>query len=213
MTNSLLLVDSDAFTLLAAADLLEPLAASLAIDPAGIRRLPALPHQLDRGRRLRKQYDAGAIARARAACERYPAVPGIPAELDRLARLNQVSHLDEGEALLFALLCEHPSWLLTTGDKRAVIALGTAAGLQDVRDQLRGRVLPLEAALIRLVHHLGADAVGRRLRPLGAAYTTLEILFGFKDAFDDAECLRQLDSYLRDLIAQAGGDLLSPPDG
>lgn len=71
-------------------------------------------------------------------------------------------------------------------------------------------MLPLEAALIRLVHHLGADTVGRRLRPLGAAYTTLEILFGFKDAFDDAECLRRLDSYLRDLIAQASGDLLKP---
>lgn len=212
MTNPLLLVDSDAFTLLAAADLLEPLAEALAIDPAGIRRLPALPHQLDRGRRLRKQYDAGALARARTACERYPAVPGIPTDLDRLARLNQVSHLDEGEALLFALLCEHPSWLLTTGDKRAVIALGTAAELQDIRDQLRGRVLPLEATLIRLVHHLGAKMLGERLQPLATAHMTVEILFGFKEAFDDAECLRQLDSYLRDLIAQAGGNLLSPPD-
>lgn len=208
MNDSLLLVDSDAFTLLAAADLLEPLAEALGINPACIRRLPALPHQLDRGRRLRKQYDAAAIARARAACDEYPAVPGIPTDLDRLARLNQEPNLDEGEALLFALLCEYPSWLLTTGDKRAVIALGTAAGLQDVRDQLRGRILPLEAALIRLVEHLGAKTLGEHLQPQAKSYKTLEILFGFKDEFDDAECLRQLNSYLRDLVAQAGGDLL-----
>lgn len=131
---------------------------------------------------------------------------------DKLAfdRLLSVDGIDEGEAFLFATLAEHPACLLTTGDGRSLVALGQALELQDVRDQVRGRIVPLEAALILLVRRLGATVVGARLKPLAAIHRTIDIVFGTKDEFDDAEAVRQITSYLDSLRQSMGDDLLYP---
>lgn len=210
MSDPLLLVDSDVFVLLAAADLLDSFAESVGIAPANIRRLPALPYQIDRGRSLRKQFSIEALGRARRACDRYQSIESGPDDLDRVTRFQQVPLIDDGEALLFSLLCEQPLSLLTTGDKRALIALAGAKSLSADRDLLCGRIVSLEAALLRLVKHLGAEEVGRRFCPLWTTHATVEVIFGHKAAFDDTECLRQLTSYLGDLIRQVGSDLFRP---
>ena len=208
MTDRLLLVDSDVFVLLSAAGLLDELAAALGFTPDAIRRLPALPHQLRKGRTFRR-YDESARQAAAARCE---AVLPLDEQPDKLAfgRMLSVDGIDEGEAFLFATLAERHACLLATGDSRSLIALGQAPEMQDVRDQVRGRIVPLEAALILLVRRLGATAVGPRLKPLAAVHRTIDIVFGTKDEFDDAETVRQITSYLDSLRQSMGGDLLYP---
>ena len=207
MTERLLLVDSDVFVLLSAAGLLEELATVLGFAPDAIRRLPALPHQLQKGRSFRR-YDLAARTTVLTKCEATASWDERPADNERFDRLVSVDGIDEGEAFFFATLSERPACLLTTGDSKALVALGNASDLADVRDQIRGRIVPLEGALLLLVRSLGAEAVGSRLKPLAPAHRTIDILFGTKDHFDDDEAVRQITSYLDSLRQSLGDDLL-----
>lgn len=208
MTERLLLVDSDVFVLLGAAGLLDELAVALGFTPDAIRRLPALPHQLRKGRTFRR-YDESARQAAGVRCDVALPLDERP-DTATFDRLLSVDGIDEGEAFFFATLAERPACLLTTGDGRSLVALGQAPELQDVRDQVRGRIVPLEAALILLVRRLGATVVGARLKPLAAIHRTIDIVFGTKDEFDEVETVRQITSYLDSLRQSMGDDLLYP---
>lgn len=211
MSGRVLLVDSDIFAILAAAELLQELAAALAIKPADLRRLPALPHQLRKGRSLQRRLTEEQRQRAIALAEAITPLNDRPCD-DSLIEQLSVENIDPGEALLFATLCEQSAWLLTTGDRRSLIALGSDVRCETVRARLAGRILALESALVLIVRRLGAAETGRRLLPLCKAHHTLDILFGHKTTFDDVETFRQLDSYLRDLQQHVGTDLLFPLD-
>lgn len=207
MTERLLLVDSDVFVLLSAAGLLDDLVAVLGFAADAVRRLPALPHQLQKGRSFQR-YDSAAREAVLAKCEATPSWDARPADSTRFDRLVAVDGIDEGEAFFFATLAERPACLLTTGDNRALVALGNASDLADVRDQIRGRLVALEGALLLLVRSLGAETVGSRLKPLASVHRTIDIVFGTKDHFDDAEAVRQITSYLDSLRQSIGDDLL-----
>lgn len=119
-----------------------------------------------------------------------------------------MDQIDEGEALLFAKLAECSASLLTTGDQRSLIALGNAEGLQSFRDEIRGRVVCLESALLLLVKSSGSMSVGEAFQRLRGVNTKIDILFGYKIEFSDDEILRQLSSYLDDLRSKLGDDFL-----
>ena len=79
-----------------------------------------------------------------------------------------VDQIDEGEALLFAKLAEGSASLLATGDQRSLIALGNAEGLDGFRDQIRGRVVCLESALLLLVQSLVRNRWAKRFSVFAA---------------------------------------------
>lgn len=211
MSGRVLLIDSDIFAILAAADLLQELALVLAIESADLRRLPALPHQLRKGRSFQRKFTEEQRQLALAAAEAVAPLTDRPSDNSLIEQLS-IENIDPGEALLFATLCEQSAWLLTTGDRRSLIALGSDVRCKTARTRLAGRILALESALALLVRRLGAAETGRRLLLLCKAHHTLDILFGHKTKFDDAETFRQLDSYLRDLQQHVGTDLLFPLD-
>ncbi len=208
MSSPLLLVDTDLFVLLAGAGLLDELAVCLGIPPENIRRLPALQSQI-KSKRFIDKIPADELARLLTAIAHVTPWTDSPADTALLERLN-VENIDAGEAQLFATLCEHPVYLLGSGDKRALIALGSTPDLKDVRTSLQGRILSLETALTLLIRKLGAKAVGTALKPLWEKHRTIDILFGTKTAFDDQESLRQIQSYLDHLKQSIGPDLLYP---
>ena len=210
MTDRVLLVDSDAFVLLSASGLLPELAVALGLDPDDVRCLPALRHQLRAGRSIARRLPPAAVEQARLAAEVASPWTTPPPDANLLQRLQFVPQIDDGEALLLATLVEQPAFLLTTGDKRSLIALGQSAALPDVRDQVRGRIVAVETALVLLVKRLGATEVGQRLQPFASVHRTVDILFGTKTDFDETETLRQITSYLADLTRQIGDDLLFP---
>lgn len=209
MSERLLLVDSDLFVLFGAAGLLDDLAVALGFTPDEIRRLPALPHQLHKGRTFRR-YDESARQAAAARCDTALPLEERPADTATFGRLVSVDGIDEVEAFFFTTLAERSACLLTTGDNRSLVALGQAVDLRDVRDRVRGRIVPLEAALILLVRKFGASAIGRKLKPLAAVHRTIDIVFGTKEDFDDAEAVRQITSYLNSLRQSLSDDLLYP---
>ena len=211
MSSPILLIDTDLFVLLAGAGLLPQLSQCLDIPPENIRRLPSLQSQI-KSKRFIDKIPVGELERLQQAINDIPAWTASPADTAVLDRLAAVPDIDPGEALLFATLYEQPVYLLASGDKRSMIALGNAPGLDDVRTSLEKRILSLETALILLIRKIGAIAVGSALQPLGKKNTTIDILFGHKTEFDDIEAIRQIRSYLKSLVAQIGPPLLYPID-
>ena len=211
MSSPLLLVDTDLFVLLAGAGLLNDLAECLGIPTESIRRLPSLQSQI-KSKRFIDKIPVDELARLQAAISHVTPWTDSPADTTLLERLQTVPDIDPGEALLFATLYEQPVYLLASGDKRSMVALGNAPELDDVRQSVRGRILSLETALTLLIRRLGANVIGPRLRPFRERHQTVSILFGYKTEFDDQESLDQIRSYLNDLIKHIGSDLLYPLD-
>ena len=139
---------------------------------------------------------------------------GFERAVDRAMRIEirrpEPEVIDGGEAFLLASLAERPACLLTTGDRRALIALGQALELDDVREKVRGRIVSLETALILLVNQLGADPIGRRFAALKGCHKTIDILFGHKASFEPQMILEEINSSLNDLRRRMIDDLLFP---
>ena len=100
-------------------------------------------------------------------------------------------------------------WLLLR--PHSLITLGKAEGLNSFRDEIRGRVVSLESALLLLVQSVGAQSVGEALQRLRGVITRIDVLFGYKTEFVEEEIVRQLNSYLKDLREKLGDDYLSAP--
>ena len=207
MSERILLIDSDIFVLLSAAGLLDDLVACLGFELSAARRLDALPHQLQRGRSFRR-YDEAARSEALTRCHEIRSIEDRPTSSEHWEKLISVDYIDEGEAFLFAKLAEASASLLTTGDQRSLIALGKAEGLNSFRDEIRGRVVSLESALLLLVQSVGAQSVGEALQRLRGVITRIDVLFGYKTEFVEEEIVRQLNSYLKDLREKLGDDYL-----
>lgn len=214
MSERVLLIDSDIFVLLSAAGVLDVLINCLGFSRSNVRRLAALPKQLERGRAFRR-YDQAFRDKALACCEEFPAMVDRPTSDAHLEALISVDQIDEGEAILFAKLAECNASLLATGDQRSLIALGNADQLSLFRDKIRGRVICLESALLLLVRSLGAEVVGKAFQRLRGVDKKIDILFGHKTEFMTEEIVRQLSSYLTDLRGKLGDDFLanSPASG
>jgi hypothetical protein len=208
MSERILLIDSDIFVLFSAAGLLDDLVACLGFSLSDLRRLDALPHQLQRGRSFRR-YDEIARTAALTRCHEVRSIEDRPTSSEHWETLISVENIDEGEALLFAKLAEAAGSLLTTGDQRSLIALGNANGLNSFRDQIRGRVVCLESALLLLLQKVGTQFVGGAFQRLRGVNTKIDVLFGYKTDFVEEEVVRQLNSYLRDLREKLGDDFLN----
>ena len=166
MSERLLLIDTDILVLLGASGMLPRVVELLEFQHEQVRRLPAATYQLERSRSFRDAYPApvlhAALQIART-IQPIRAEPSTPLMVDALSR---VSDVDLGEAWLFALLAEHSGYYMTTGDKKAIIAVATHDGLSEVRDAVAGRVICLESLLKLLVQREGAKTVAEAFAPV-----------------------------------------------
>lgn len=165
-----LLIDTDAFCVLAAGRLLDDAVNLFGANLSGCARLPALPHMLRKGR-LRKKYGD------QISDHLIPIAVSIPVidqpEAQWLDKLTPVQNIDPGEAQLFALAAEKPLAVIT-GDKRALRALKDVPGFADV---LAGRIVVLEAILIALCARLGPTEVSARMQPLVTHDSMIRVCF------------------------------------
>lgn len=164
-----LLVDTDAFCKLGIAGLLDPAVNTLVADGA-CARLPALPHMLKRGSLVRN-YGAEACAALIPKAEGMAVAPVAPDEW--LAPLVSIPSIDVGEAQLLALAA-HESFLLMSGDKRALRAVHELPAFAEALDR---RVVILEAILLELCNQLGEERVRHAVQPLTSSDTTIKICF------------------------------------
>lgn len=183
-----LLVDTDAFCKLAAADLLDEVLALLSVSRVQCAVLPALPHMLERGG-LRKSYGDAEADRLRKLAGTYPVAPASSSTW--LDMLSAESSIDPGEAQLFALAAEHGIRILT-GDKRALEAL---AKVSRILPHLEERVVALEAVLMSLVSQMPEA----QLRPKGIVLGQYDQMAKAVFASTGSDLGEALGSYMRDL--------------
>ena len=207
MPDRLLIVDTDVFILLAAAGRLDRVAELLDVSVENIRRLDALPYQLEKGKRFKKTYPDEVRAEAHAKSMTVLPVEGRPAD-HLFQRLVDTPDIDEGEALLFGLVAEQEHFYLASGDKRAMVALGSAGDLGDVRAAVAGRVVCFEAALKLLVEHDGVADTAAAFAAVREANQTLRVVFSEAAATNQAQCLHYIASYFNDLTTKVGVGLL-----
>ena len=211
MSEKALLIDSDIFILLSGAGVLKRAVELLGFDIENVRRLDALPHQLERGRKFRERYSYKVRAKAIEGCKQIASLIERPAQDDVLQRLASVSRIDEGEALMFALMTERDVYILASGDKQAMRTLATTPELADIRSSVAGRVVCLEAVIRLLVRQLGARRTATAFTPLRNSNTTLRVVFSLGEKTPKAQCLAALRSYLNDLKNDVGDDFLLIP--
>lgn len=210
MSDRLLLIDTDMLVLLGGSGTLGEVLQSLDFEPEQSRRLAAATRQFQHGRTFKDTYTATTLQAAlRTAHAIAPLTerPEDPAVFDALA---QVSGIDLGEAELFALLAEHDGYYLTTGDKRALVALATREEVAELRQRIAGRVICLESVLKLLVDRNGANATAQAFRAL-RTHRTIGVLLSDPQARSDEVCRQGIDSYLNDLIRKTGRDFLYLP--
>ena len=118
MTIPRLLIDNDIFILLAGAGLLEQAVITLGFTIADTYRLEALPFVVKRSKQP-PHLPPDLVARVVQECHQVPVLAESP-NPDLLQLLVTTPMIDAGEAVLYALLAEHPSYFLTSGDKRAM---------------------------------------------------------------------------------------------
>ena len=183
-----LLFDTDAFCKLAVADLLLGAVQAFGIELADCGRLPALPHMLRKGSLPRRYGEVACEAMLQIALT-LPSVRQPSAEwLDPLAHVQAI---DPGEALIFAVAAESGA-MIVSGDKRAL------EGLKDFeahRDALAGKIVVLEAILLKLCRDLGPDVVRQRVQPLMGLDGLVRICFSSQEADPEGG----LRSYFDDL--------------
>ena len=207
MAKAALLIDSDVFLVLAGAGVLDQAIELLGCDrDCAFRRAP-LPQMIGRSASLQACYSADVRRRAQVACTQIAGIGDRPRD-DILQRLLTVTDIDDGEALLYGLLAECPLYLLASGDKRAMLALSGEPSVADIREAVAGRVICLESILRRMVLRDGVNKVAPHFRCVRDSHQSLRVILSDANSSDQAQCLKALDSYLRDLTRAVGQDFL-----
>ncbi len=207
MAERKLLIDSDAFVVLAGGNLLDAALGALGVEFADALRLQPLRPMLGNSRAMRTRYPADVLLQSQLACDRIAPILDAP-DPEVHGKLLAVRDIDQGEALLYSLLAERPSYLLASGDKRAMRALCATATVADIREAVRGRVICLEGLVRRLVEREGVEMIAKSLAPLLPSHTTLRIVFTTENASSSERCLAALDSYLDHLRTEVGAGFL-----
>lgn len=211
MPERLLLIDTDMLVLLGGSETLSIVLDLLGFRMDQARRLAAATCQLQRGRRFKDAYPAPLLQSAFRTAGMIAPITEPPRDLELADRLARVSAIDPGEAQLFALLAEHPAYYLTSGDKRALTAVGQERELSGLRERIRGRIICLESILKLLVMKSGAAAIGAAFEVL-RRHKTLSVLLSATQTKDDQTCLQGIDSYIKDLVTQTGHGFLHLPE-
>lgn len=191
----MLLVDSDAFVLFAAAGLLDRVIACLGFHASDVRRLAALSAILRRGKKFA---DLTETERAMALleCDRIAPLRESPTA-DTLQQIAGIGNIDGGEAALFAMCHDNGSAVLLTGDKKAL--RGLAGGAPSFCARLHGRVVCVEQVLARIVGTDGLATVAAALVERCKHHKTLVVCFSEVNRADQRECLQALRAYEDDL--------------
>jgi hypothetical protein len=203
----LLLIDSDIFVLLAGAGMLEKVIELLGFEIKDVRRLNALPSQLERGR-MTKRYPENVRARARETALKIPVLKEEPADQTMVDRLVQVSDIDGGEGVIYSLVAQNKACLLASADVRAMKALAGGETVRDVKEALKGRIICLEYVIKLLLREVGLSQTATAFVQVRECNTTLRVVFSEGNVTNADQCNASVASYFKFLKGCVGDGYL-----
>lgn len=204
-----LLIDNDAFLLLAGASLLEEAVTEAGFTLVESRRLRTLEFMLRRPARALQKYPAEVISRALEACARVSHLEQEPS-LETLAAFEQVSGVDDGEAVLYGIVAENEFHFLASNDKTAMRAIACTPELAATRGRAAGRVICLEWLVKRLIGTHGAELISERFMRNVNLDKRLDAILSPATAGRPQDCALAAESFLDALRRELGEDFLHP---
>ncbi|MBX3732241.1 MAG: hypothetical protein KF791_06565 [Verrucomicrobiae bacterium] len=210
MSQRRLLIDNDAFILLAGAGYLQTGVEVLGFAFEDARRLDSLEFMLRKQAKCLLKYFAEVRNRALEQCSRVPGLNERPA-VTVLAQFAEVPNMDDGEALLYGLAAELPLHYLASNDKQAMVAVATDPRLTAIRAAVAGKVICVEAVTRLLIAADGAGAVAERFGGLNCSDKRLASILSPATTGRPEDCLTAADSNLESLRRQLGTDFLFQP--
>ncbi|CAN5860731.1 hypothetical protein BH11PLA1_BH11PLA1_18380 [soil metagenome] len=198
-----LLIDNDAFVLLAAADHLSAAIAALGFTIDQCRILPTLTHVFRK--RIAKKFSPEMADRIQAEIAKFKPLETEPSAA-AIKRFDGQADIDPGEVVLFADLSERSTSLLTTNDKRALRAVSAITDPADARSSIAGRVVCVEALIRKLVVAHTVAVVGPGFSTVAAFNSAMAVCFSPTCLADQDQCLAALDGYIKEITGQCGAD-------
>ncbi len=211
MSERCLLVDNDAFVLLAGAGLFHEAIDALGFAYAEARRLPALVHMLRKRARAFQKYPPEVLSRALEECDQVRELVEVPSSETQGLFAPGIQEVDAGEALLLGVAAEHSLFYLASNDKRAMRAVATDARLKRLRSMVAGRVICMEAVTRKLIQAEGLEAVAQRFGGVTASDKRLAAILSPASTGRPQDCLAAAESFLSGLRRELGDDFLFSP--
>lgn len=211
MTKRLLLLDNDAFILLAGAGVLRETVEMLGFAFNDARRLPTLIHMLRKPSRSLQGYPKDVLQRALEDCDRVPALEDVPTTETVGVFAESAADVQDGEALLLGVAAEHSLYLLASNDKRAMRGVATDAALKSIRDAVAGRIICMEAIVKKTIMTHGPVVAAEKLKMLGKLDKRIGIILSPASSGRAEDCIEAAQSFLNGLNAELGEGFLFEP--
>jgi len=159
-----------------------------------------------RSKKFQQLYRQIVCDRVLEACASVPEITDRPSD-DLFQTLIAFPEIDDGEALLYAMLAQQPTFMLASADKRAMKIVGSLDNPTGIRDSVAGRVIALETVLRQLVAQDGVEPIAEAFASF-PDHKTLQVVFSPVNSSDKQRCLASIESYLRELKGEVGDDFL-----
>lgn len=211
MSQRRLLIDNDAFILLAGASLLKQAIAQLGFELDQARRLPALLPMLRKPARAFQKYPREVLSRALEECDLVAEIDEAPSVTTRELFASGIQGVDDGEAVLLGLTAEHSFYYLASNDKTAMRAVAKEARLMGIRKAVAGRVICMESVTLKLIQTQGPEAVAQRFGAVGASDKRLASILSPASSGRPQDCLVAAESFIASLRRELGNDFLFEP--
>jgi hypothetical protein len=211
MMDRQLIIDNDAFVLLAAAGQLDRSIGLLGFTIGQTRRLPALSHMLTRslegkGKAFQKFTEAHRQQAINEA-SRFTGIEARPAD-DEISQL--LAPAIGFDAPLYATIAESSALWLNSADVAAMRKVCSSTDYDAVKKAMRGRVVSLESLAYRFIDSEGYEEAAAAFSPVAYANKTIKCIFPATP--NPADQLESARSYLRSLCNELGrGFLHCPP--
>lgn len=211
MSARRLLLDNDAFILLAGAGVLRETIELLGFAFEDARRLKELPFMLRKPSVSLRSYPAGVLQRALEDCERVPAIEDTPTAETLIPFAESEADVQDGEALLFGIAAEHGLYFLASNDKRAMHGVATDNTLKPIRDAVCGRVICLEAVIKKFILMHGPEMAAKKLHTLALLDKRTRSTLSPAESGRPEDCLEASNSWLNGLHKDMGAGFLYDP--
>jgi hypothetical protein len=200
-SGRLLLIDNDAFVLLAGSGHLESVLGLLGLTFDDCRYNAPFPFVFRK--KIKPGLPPTVADRIEAAMNQVRRLEHAPSATT-LQQLQDVHEIDVGEAILFGVLAEHPATLLTTNDKRALRTLSSTPALAPIKQAVTGRILAVESIIQHLVEKQSVATVADGFVEVSTIDKRLSVIFSANNVAHPEQCSEAIESYLKLAVEECG---------
>lgn len=211
MSHRRLLLDNDAFILLAGAGVMRETVELLGFQFDEARRLKALEFMLRKPSVSLRSYPADVLQRALEDCERVAPLEDVMSVENAALFAQTTANVDGGEALLYGVAAEHKLYLLASNDKRAMRGVASDSVLKPIRDAVAGRVICMEAITKKMILSYGPEAAAEKLKTMGQLDKRISVILSSASSGSPESCIEAVQSFLNALNKELGEDFLFKP--